>query len=190
MVNIHPNNTELIILNLGYKRFFEIYDEFISEDFWNLSAENRLFKLKNCFEIYTELLKYEPIKFYMDYLKKHRPPQEGFIANEYFLFIRNVLSHFPYFRCWNDIYLNEENAIWNLPKNSSILKFLKKYSNSETIKYRLWDSKKKKFTYIDIKFPHSGDKKIFMKDLVSEKEGMLFCMVLMKQVLESQLEKT
>ena len=189
MINIHPSNTELLILKLSYKRFFDIYDEFMSECFWDLSAEIRLFKFKNCFEIYTELLKYEPIKCYIDYLKKHRPPQEGFIADEYFLFIRNVLSHFPYFRCWNDIYINEENAIWNVPKNSSILKFLKKYSNCGTVKYRIWDKKQRKYNYMDINFPRSGDEKIFIKDLVSEKDGMLFCMVLMKQVLESQLEK-
>ncbi len=189
MIEKHPNKTELAILNLAYKRFFEIYDEFMSECFWDLSAEIRLFKLKNCFEIYTELLKYEPIKWYIDYLKKHRPPQEGFIADEYLSFIRNILSHFPYFQCWNDIYINEENSVWNIPKNSSISKFLKKYSNSETVKYRIWDNKKRKFTYMDINFPHSNEEKIFIKDLISERDGMLFCMVFMKQVLDSQLEK-
>lgn len=42
---------------------------------------------------------------------------------------------------------------------------------------------------MDINFPSSNEKKIFIKDLISEKEGMFFCMVLMRQVLESQIAK-
>lgn len=189
MNEIHPNDNELVMLDLAYTRFFEIYDEFILKDFWELSAEIRLFKFKNCFEIYSELLKYEPIKWYINYLRKHRPLQEGFFAEEYFLFIRNILNHFPYFRCWDDIFINENMAIWNSPNNSSIAKFLKKYSDSDTVKYRVWDNKEKKDTYMDINFPSSNEKKIFIKDLISEKEGMFFCMVLMRQVLESQIAK-
>lgn len=187
--NMHPNLFELIILNLAYSRFFDIFDEFMNNEFWNLSPEIRLLKLKNCFEIYTELLKYEPIKGYINYLKKSRPPQESFIANEYFLFIRNVLSHFPYFCCWDDIYIIKETATWNTPSNSSILKFIEKYSGNETVKYRIWNDKQKKYTYMDINFPNLEENKIFIKNLVSEKDGMLFCMTLMKQVLKSQIEK-
>ena len=36
------------------------------------------------------------------------------------------------------------------------------------------------YTYMDINFPHSNEEKIFIKDLISEKDVMLFCMVLMK----------
>lgn len=185
----HPNSSELEILNLAYTRFFSIYGEFILDKFWTLPAEMRLFKLKNCFEIYAELLKYKPIKWYVDYLKVHRPPKEGFIASEYFLFIRNVLCHFPYFCCWNDIFINEKNSSWNGPANSSIQRFIKKYSGLDAVKYRIWDNDKQKYTYLDVGFPSLGMDKIFLKDLISEKEGMFFCMILMKNVLESQIEK-
>ena len=42
---------------------------------------------------------------------------------------------------------------------------------------------------MDINFPNGEQENIFLKDLISEKEGMLFCMVLMKQVLHSQIEQ-
>ena len=42
-------------------------------------------------------------------------------------------------------------------------------------------------TYMDIKFPDDTQKQVYLKDLISEKEGMLLCMMLMKKVLDSQL---
>ena len=184
---IHPNLIEKLPLQLAYNRFFNIFDEFMSEKFWNLSPEIRLFKIKNCFEIYTELLKYEPIICYLNYLETHRPKEESFIAEEYFAFIRNILNHFPYFNSWNDIYITEKLSTWNNPKNSSIIKFLKNNYDKKTVKYRIWNKKQKKMIYMDINFPKSTNTKIFIKDLISERNGMLFCMVLMKKVLNSQL---
>jgi hypothetical protein len=183
-----PNKVELKILSLAYGRFYDLFEEFINEAFWTLSAEQRLMKLKCCFEIYNELLKYEPIKGYIQYLKKTRPPQESFFAEEYFTFIRNILSHFPFFASWNDVYITNELSTWDNPKNSSISKFIKEHAGKECVKYRVWDEKGKKYTYMDINFPDKTQECIFVKDLISEKEGMLFCMVLMKRVLHSQVE--
>ncbi|MBQ6109909.1 MAG: hypothetical protein IJL05_00835 [Alphaproteobacteria bacterium] len=184
---IKPNQTELQILNLGYKRFFTIFDEFLNDSFWELSPEQRLMKLKICFETYTELSKYEPIKLYIQFLKNSRPPEEALLAEKYFSFIRNVLSHFPFFVSWNDVYITNDLVCWDKPKNSSVQKFLETYKNKESIKFRVWNEKKRTMTYMDIKFPDDTQKQIYLKDLISEKEGMLLCMMLMKKVLDSQL---
>ena len=185
----YPNEHELVILQLAYERFYSYFDEFMADDFWELSSEIRLLKIKACFDIYNELLKYEPIKKYTEYLKEHRPPQEGFIAYEYFVFVRNILTHFPFFLEWNDIYITENLSGWNSPQYSSINKFIKQNIDKESVKYRVWIAKSKKMVYMDINFPKKSNDKIFLRDLISEKEGLLFCMVLMKQVIDSQIEK-
>jgi hypothetical protein len=45
-------------------------------------------------------------------------------------------------------------------------------------------------TYIEINFPeHYGeDNKIFLKDIISEKDGIKFCISLMKSILDIQIE--
>lgn len=45
-------------------------------------------------------------------------------------------------------------------------------------------------TYLSIKFPaeYSNDSIIFLKDMVSEKEGIKFSFILMKQIMNTQVE--
>jgi len=44
-------------------------------------------------------------------------------------------------------------------------------------------------TYMSIKFPknYSGTK-IYLKDIISEKEGIKFSLIMMKQILNTQVE--
>lgn len=44
-------------------------------------------------------------------------------------------------------------------------------------------------TYISINFPEEyNDNKIFLKDIISEKEGIKLCISFMKEVLDSQVK--
>ena len=45
-------------------------------------------------------------------------------------------------------------------------------------------------TYIKINFPEKyySDFKIYLKDIINEKEGIKFCISLMKQILDVQVE--
>ncbi len=45
--------------------------------------------------------------------------------------------------------------------------------------------------YLSIKFPKTYEKntKIFLKDIISEKEGVSFLFILMRQIMNSQVEK-
>jgi len=46
-------------------------------------------------------------------------------------------------------------------------------------------------TYLSINFPkeYENDTKIFLKDILSEKDGIKFSFILMKQILDTQVEE-
>jgi len=125
-------------------------------------------------------------------IKKTRPPLEGIIVNDLFSFVRNLLLHFPLFDNWDDVYITQNLATWN--KAGRIHSFLKKSSKIKidgkgTIKYRIWEDSKKLMTHISINFPEEyNDNKIFLKDIISEREGIKLCISFMKEILDSQIE--
>lgn len=196
MDKIKPNKKEQIVLNLFYSRFYDLYEEVSIEDFFKESSGIRFYKIREIFSVYKELLSYEPIKYYLKYMKSGgKPPLEGIIAEDLFSFIRNVLLHFPVFNSWNDVYITKNLATWN--KKGTIHKFLLKCTKIKIdqkgiVKYRIWEYSKKKMTYIKISFPEQyGDGKcIYLKDIISEKDGVKFCISLMKQILDIQTEKS
>jgi len=45
-------------------------------------------------------------------------------------------------------------------------------------------------TYLSIKFPKKyDDSKIYLKEFLTEKEGLKFSFILMKQIIDTQVEK-
>lgn len=184
---------EIEVLTLFYNRFYELYEEITSENFIEENAQIRFFKLREAFSIYKELLSYEPIKSYIDWMKHGgRPPLEGVIADGLFSFIRNLLLHFPVFKTWDEVYINKTLATWS--KTGQIDRFLNKcqqikIAGTGTLHYRIWEVKKKKMTYFTINFPEEyGEENIFLKDIISEDVGMKFCMALMREVLDTQVK--
>jgi hypothetical protein len=188
-----PNKKELIVLPLFYDRFYDLYEEISDEDFFRENSNLRFYKIREIFSVYKELLSYEPIKYYLKYIKNDgRPPLEGIIAEDLFGFIRNVLLHFPIFNSWDDVYITKNLATWN--KEGTIHNFLLKSTKIKidkkgTVKYRIWEHSKGKMTYIDINFPEQyiDNKRIYLKDIISEKDGVKFCISLMKQILDIQV---
>lgn len=124
--------------------------------------------------------------------KGGRPHLEGIIADDLFSFIRNLLLHFPIFDTWDEVYINKNLATWS--KAGQIDKFLTnsikiKIDGRGILKYRIWEEKKKKMTYFTINFPENyDDNNIYLRDILSEEVGMKFCMALMKEVLDTQVE--
>ena len=184
---------EIEVLTLFYNRFYELYEEITNENFIEENAQIRFFKLREAFSIYKELLSYEPIKSYIDWMKHGgRPPLEGVIADGLFSFIRNLLLHFPVFKTWDEVYINKNLATWS--KIGQIDKFLDKcpkikIDGTGILHYRIWEVKKKKMTYFTINFPEKyGEENIFLKDIIYENVGMKFCMALMREVLDTQVK--
>ena len=186
---MRPNEAEKEFLTLAYNRFYNIFEEAFQDSFWKRDDWYRLSKIKEAFAVYAELLQYEPIQWIIEYLKKARPPMEAEIASELFKFVRNVIIHVAFFDSWDAIWVNKNIINW-AQEGKSIDKFLKKYEKHQQVKYRFWEADKKIMTYLTINFPNSYSKgdKIFLKDVLSEKEGVKFSFILMRQVMNTQVE--
>jgi hypothetical protein len=72
----------------------------------------------------------------------------------------------------------------------SIDNFFKTYKDQQVVKYRFWEENKKLMTYVSINFPkiYEGSVKIYLKDILKEKEGVKFSILFMKNVLDTQIE--
>jgi hypothetical protein len=188
-MDLRPNKSELLFFTLAYNRFYDIYDEVIDDTFIDKDYWYRLSKIKDAFALYTELLNYEPLKSTIDKIKELRPPMESEIASELFKFVRNVITHFPFFDKWDEIYVQKPLVNW-YKDGQTIDKFIRKYIGHPVVKYRFWEEKKKRMTYLSINFPtqYDDETKIFLKDILSEQEGIKFSFILMKQVIDTQVE--
>ena len=187
---LKPNESELAFLTLSYNRFYDIFEEIMDESFWKKDQWHRFSKVKDGFAIYSELLNYEPIKWVIEHIKNSRPPMEAEIGSELFKFIRNIIIHFPFFNGWDEVWINKSIINW-YKEGQSIDRFIEKYKGKNVVKYRFWEKDKKKMTYLSINFPkeYENDTKIFLKDILSEKDGIKFSFILMKQILDTQVEE-
>lgn len=187
---LRPNRAEKEFLTLAYNRFYDIFEEIMDDSFWDKDEWYRFSKVKDGFALYAELLNYPPIKWVIEHIKKARPPMEAEIGSELFKFIRNIITHFPFFESWGEVWVNKSIINW-YKEGQSIDKFLNKYKGTETVKYRFWEAQKRRMTYLSINFPkkYEEDTKIHLKEILSEKEGVKFSFILMKQILDTQVEK-
>lgn len=110
----------------------------MEDSFWEKNEWERFSKIKQAFEIYAELLNYEPIQWVIEKLKKTRPPMESEIGSELFKFVRNVVTHFPFFKGWNEVWINGLLVNW-YKDGLTIDRFLKKYEGHSEVKYRFWE---------------------------------------------------
>ena len=94
MSDIKPNKKEKEFLEIAYNSFYDLYEEYKNKK--NLSSEKKLAILIKIFSIYSECLKYEPIKCFVKFLEENRPPGD-IISLRYFEIIRHILIHFPFF---------------------------------------------------------------------------------------------
>lgn len=185
----HPTPAELAFLNLAYPRFLDLFDEVMDDQFWIESDRYRFDRIAMGFAVYAELLNYEPIKWSIEAMKVSRPPMEAEIGSALFKFVRNIFAHFPVFERWDDVWVSE--ALVNWERRGSVDKFLKAYVGKPEVKYRFWNPKKKEMTYLQIRFPaqYGGDCKVYLKDMIAERDGVRFCFVLMRQILQVQIAK-
>ncbi len=188
-MDLRPNEQEINFLSKSYNFFLDIYDEMVEESFWQKDPYYRFNRVKDAVLVYSEILEYELVGWFLESLKKFRPPMEAELSKEFLLFIRNLLIHFPFFKSWNEVKVNKSLINWSTP-GKSIDKFLSRFAGHKEVKYRMWSNKNKVMTYVSIKFPYSYTEtdEIELKNFAPEKEGILFIMSLMYHVLVSQVE--
>jgi len=184
-----PTTKELEFLNKAYGSFLNVYEEIKMDSFWNQDSYYRLSKIRDAILIYSEILEYEPVGWFLEALKKLRPPMEAELSKEYLLFIRNIFVHFPFFKSWDEITFKKGIINWSKP-GQSIDRFLTRFTGHKEVKYRMWNPKNKTMTYVSINFPALYDEntEIRLTGFMPEKEGVLLIMSLMYQVLMSQVE--
>jgi hypothetical protein len=187
--DIKPNLAEIEFMTLACNRFIIIYNEIINDEFWDKDKFYRYHVIKDGFSIYSEIMNYEPLKFEIELFKSRRPPEAVQTCRDLFKFVRNVLQHFPFFTSWDDIWINKTLVNW-YKCNLSIDKFLKEYQKKEQVKFRFWEQDKKRMTYLNITFPvnYTGGEKIYLKDIITEREGVKFLFVMMFQILGNIIE--
>ena len=187
-MDLRPTSQEEVFLRLAYNRFYDLADEIIEDSFWEQEDWYRFSKVINLFSVYAELLAYEPFKYVLEAIKKQRPPMESEIGGPLFKFIRNTFAHFPLFESWNEVWLTKGLVNWQ-KEGLTIDRFLQKYAGHNEIKYRFWEAEKKKMTYISINFPEQyDDKKIYLSEILSEKDGVKFSLIMMRNILNTQVE--
>lgn len=191
MNEIRPNKSELAFLELAYGRFLSIHKEVVDDSFWSKDAGYRFSIVANGFAVYSEVLNYEPIKWVIEHLKTARPPMEAEISSDLFKFIRNIFAHFPFFESWDTVWISRLLVNW-CTEGQSIDKFLSKYSGKDPVKYRFWENDRKRMTYLSINFPAvvHDDTKIFLRDILNERDGVRFAFILMKQVMATQIDNS
>jgi len=186
-MEIRPTKAEALFLELAYNRFYDLFEEVMKDYFWDKEPWYRFSKVSQVFAIYAELLAYEPLTYVLKAMKKQRPPMEAEIGGPLLKFVRNVLAHFPIFESWDEVWMSKELVNWT-KEGLTIDRFLKKFSGHEEVKYRFWEADKKQMTYMSICFPEFYDgNKIYLKDIITEKDGVKFSFIMMKNVLNTQV---
>jgi hypothetical protein len=187
--DLRPNEAEKEFLTIAYNRFYDLYAEVMSEAFWLRDEYYRYSRISSGFANYSEIMTYEPLKWVLEEMKLKRPPGEAEIATDLFRFVRNTLFHFPFYDRWRDVWISGRLACWN-KTDSSIDKFLRKYAGREMIKYRYWEPDKKLMTYVQVQFPaeYSPESKVYLRDVLEEKEGTKFSYIMMKAIMNTQVE--
>ncbi|MFB3091159.1 MAG: hypothetical protein ACE1ZG_07435 [Gammaproteobacteria bacterium] len=187
-MEVRPTKAEKLFLKLGYNLFYDLFEEVMDDSFWIKEPWYRYSKVSQTFAVYAELLAYEPFKHILKAIKKQRPPMESEIGGPLFKFVRNVLAHFPLFESWDEIWISKELVNWQ-KDGLTIDRFLKKFSGHTEVKYRFWEAEKKRMTYMSICFPEQYDEnKIYLKDIISEKDGVKFSLIMMRNILNTQVE--
>lgn len=182
------SNSEQLFLNLSYNKFYDLHAEIYNPVFWEESPIYRLGRISQLFSIYGEILNHKPIKEALEQIAAKRPPMESEISGQLFKFIRNILAHFPFFDSWDEIWVNKELINW-YKKDQTIDKFLEKFKGSASVEYRYKEKNKLTFNYAVINFPKTyDDEKIYLKDIISEMDGVKFAIVMMLRVINTQVK--
>lgn len=180
-----PTIAETRYLTLGYNNFYNLFDEIMDEDFWDLTPQIRFAKIKDVFTIYTELIKYEPLRLMISSDSK---PNAELLAKNFMKFIRNVLQHFPFFDEWDSVYIDKE-LVRAIEAPGSIDNFLSKTHPYDT-KFRIYDRTKKTMTYaaVNLNTGYTKGHAVFLSEMLNEEDGVKLICTIMRKYLDTQID--
>lgn len=182
------SDKERFFLEFAFRRLKTIRKEicFKNSSFWQKDSYYRFARIKEAFVLFTEISSHKSMRLFPNlYDEKFLFP---FLTNEVFRFVRNVISHFPLFDSWDDVWISKSLINWN-KAGQSIDKFLKNNVGKETLGYAYKEENEDKSlfpTMVDFNFPKSYDEnsKIYLKEMISEKDGIIFSIRIMVFIIE------
>jgi hypothetical protein len=158
---------------LTFKRLLYIQD---TVDFETTPAPLRLLYLKELYTIFAEL---KTIKF----TKKLKKP-DGDLSYIRFLldlektvvFVRHVLSHFPLFNTWDEIWMSRDFAVaMNRNSEGTISRYLTYDAKRVDMAWQLKIENVDELQTFGIYYPKDAEshERIYLKDILAEKVGAL-----------------
>jgi len=184
MENKILGTNEAEVLVLAYDRFNKIYKEVMDETFWTNNPYFRLSKIKDCFSIYTEIIKFKDFKEAMK-IKLEDHSLGKTTAMQLLEIVRHILIHFPFFDSWKGVYFNKSMITW-LPQHKKIDNFFSDHENQINYVYRIKrNDKVEAETVIRIPKNYTKGTNIFLNNILNEKDGIRISMVYMKKILRS-----
>ena len=160
----------------------------MTDEFWDKSTYHRFSKIKDLFAVYSEILKYPPVQWVID---GNTRPNHSDVGRDLFKLVRHILMHFPFFERWDDVWITESLVNLYSTRRQFIDRFLSENEGRGELKYRFWEEKKKKMTYISVIFPkdYTNGAKVFLRDILPEKDGVKFSAIFMWNILKVQVEE-
>jgi len=186
--HVHPTRDEVEFLELCFNRFLNLFEEIMPDEFWDNSDYTRFSKTKDLFAIYSETLKYPPMQWVIE---ANRRPNFSDVGKDLFKFIRHVLMHFPFFERWKDVWIKKSLVNLFSDRPQFIHKFLAENEGREPFKYRFWEEKPKRMTYVSVSLPqhYTAGEKVFLREIIPEKEGVKFSAIFMWNIMKVQVEE-
>jgi len=174
------------------ERFFALFGEVDAEDFWQREPHDRFRVIKDVFSVYAEIFNVPVVKEVdAEYEAGKKPPQQ-IACRKLLRVLRNLLLHFPQFDCWDDVAFNHSMVTWDAKgENGMIAKFFKNPPFEPVTKFRIWHPGLKKFSYFSVSIPtdYLTDRMISLNEIMPEKEGTLFSIHMMADVLIQAIGK-
>jgi len=185
---VHPTRDEVEFLTLSFNRFLDLFQEIMTDEFWGKADYVRFSKTRDLFVVYCEILKYPPMQWAIEANKR---PSHSNVGKDLFRFVRHILIHFPFFERWDDVWIKQSLVNLYSSRPQFIHKFLTEHEGKEQLKYRYWEEKPKRMTYISVSLPndYTTGKKVFLRDIITEKEGVKFCAIFMWNIMKIQVEE-
>ncbi|MBS2970384.1 hypothetical protein J9317_16680 [Metabacillus sp. KIGAM252] len=174
-----------MFLQQAYDAFYEIFLEVFEEAFWGQNPYYRYSRLKDAICIYVELLHHKPLKIISEFIESLRGQIDGLLVKELFVIIRHLISHFPFYKCWDEVWFTKSLVTWD--RVGKIHKFFDTHSGGG-MRYTFIEKANNKESSVTIWLPenYKEDKPIYLKDIIPERDGMKVCLYFMTEVLSTQ----
>lgn len=181
------NLIELQFNILANDKLQEISKEIKSEEFWEMSPEDRFYRYNKMYSLFTELTNYHSFKVFIKNEIETSDVDEIKIQGKFYKFIRHLFAHFPYFDKWDDVWISKELISWDQNRERQFIHtFLTEFVGHKPMNFRFKSDSNHEFANVTLNFPQSFNEteKIYLKDIVTEKEGVLFSRVAMNTMLK------